>query len=137
MCIESKQKVNILARLAQRPVLRLVLGLVLTLAAFGMMAPAAMAGEIAPTTPPQPLVGVFAGDNLGGVTDRAFVAAPPGTSFEISVIPGHFLDCGRGSIMRQTDAAGQALIALDCGVTQPETLILPDIGKPALLMVHF
>ncbi len=86
---------------------------------------------------PAPMAAVFPGENLGGITDRGFVGAPPDSFYVLDLQAGHFLDCGTGMVVRQTNGQGQDMVPLVCGVTMPETLSLPNIGEPAILIVHF
>jgi hypothetical protein len=124
MCIKGKQIVNpILAAMA-------VVGV-----SFGM-AQAEMV-KSPQGNRPAPIAGVFPGENLGGITDRGFVGAPPDSFYVLDLQAGHFLDCGTGMVVRQTNGQGQDMVPLVCGVTMPETLSLPDIGEPAALIVHF
>ncbi len=127
MCIKGKQIVN-----------HILAAVMVTGLSFGM-ANAEMAKghkELQGKRPP-PMGGVFPGANLGGITDRGFVGAPPDSFYVLDLQAGHFLDCGTGMVVRQTNGQGQDMVPLVCGVTMPETLSLPNIGEPATLIVHF
>lgn len=97
----------------------------LALAAAGASAADASAGSIA------------VGDSQGGVTDRAYISAPPNWSFVVEREPGSFLDCGEGMDARQTDADGRDLAALSCGVTLTETMVIPAAAQSARIIVHY
>ncbi len=127
MCIKGKQIVN-----------HILAAVMVTGLSFGM-ANAEMAKghkELQGQRPP-PMGGVFPGENLGGITDRGFVGAPPDSFYVLDLQAGHFLDCGTGMVVRRTNGQGQDMVPLVCGVTMPETLSLPNIGEPATLIVHF
>lgn len=81
--------------------------------------------------------GVAVGDSQGGVTDRAFVTAPPHFAYVVEREPGSFLDCGEGLDQRATDADGRDMAGLRCGVTLTETLIIPTAAASARVIVHF
>lgn len=77
------------------------------------------------------------GDSLGGVTDRAYISAPPNWTYVIEREPGSFLDCGEGMDVRQTDADGRDLAGLSCGVTLTETIVIPAAARSARIIVHY
>ncbi|MEL7486260.1 MAG: hypothetical protein AAGJ87_03470 [Pseudomonadota bacterium] len=81
--------------------------------------------------------GVALGDSAGGVTDRAFVIAPPHWSFVVEREAGSFLDCGEGTETRATDGDGRDLTPLRCGVTLTETVVIPAAAASARLIVHY
>lgn len=81
--------------------------------------------------------GVAVGEGSGGVTDRAFVAAPPNYAYVIEREPGSFLDCGEGQDARAVDHDGRDTAILRCGVTLTETIIIPAAAVSARLVVHF
>lgn len=81
--------------------------------------------------------GVAIGESQGGITDRAYVTAPPNWSYIVEREPGSFLDCGAGLDARSTDANGRDLAALRCGVTLTETMIIPTAAASARIVVHF
>lgn len=77
------------------------------------------------------------GDSQGGVTDRAYISAPPNWSFVIEREPGSFLDCGRGMDAEITDRDGRDLASLSCGVTLTETIVIPAAAQSARIIVHY
>jgi len=81
--------------------------------------------------------GVAVGDSKDGVTDRAYVTAPPNWSYVVETEPGSFLDCGEGMDRRQTDADGRDLASLRCGVTLTETLVIPAASASARIIIHY
>ncbi|MEE9328662.1 MAG: hypothetical protein V3V30_00880 [Parvularculaceae bacterium] len=81
--------------------------------------------------------GVVMGDNLGGIIDRVWVTAPPNTSYILELTSGTFLDCGAGQLSRTVDRSGRDEALLHCGVSVTEIIVLPDIGRPAMLTVHY
>lgn len=81
--------------------------------------------------------GLALGDSHGGVTDRAFISAPPNWSYVVEREPGSFLDCGEGMDARQTDSDGRDLATLSCGVTLTETMVIPAAAESARIIVHF
>ncbi|MEL7490019.1 MAG: hypothetical protein AAGJ73_04815 [Pseudomonadota bacterium] len=81
--------------------------------------------------------GVSVGDSQGGVTDRAYVMAPPNYAYVVERESGSFLDCGEGMDARQTNADGRALAPLQCGVTLTETIFIPTAAASAKIIVHF
>ena len=91
------------------------------------------------TTPAlaQSVGGVAVGDSQGGVTDRAFVMAPPHYAYVVEREAGSFLDCGEGMDALLTDENGRALAPLQCGVTLTETIFIPTAAASARLIVHF
>lgn len=80
---------------------------------------------------------VALGDSQGGVTDRAYIAAPPHFAYVIEREAGSFLDCGDGMDVRSADADGRDLAALSCGVTLTETLAIPAAAESARIVVHY
>ena len=83
------------------------------------------------------IAGVLLADNLGGMTDRVYVSAPPSTEYVLSLERGSFLDCGAGMAVFQTDEDGRSMAPLTCGVTLAETLVIPSASKPARLIIHY
>jgi hypothetical protein len=77
------------------------------------------------------------GDSQGGVTDRAYISAPPNWSYVVEREPGSFLDCGAGMDARQTDSDGRDLAGLNCGVTLTETIVIPAVARSARIIVHY
>ncbi|MEM9169066.1 MAG: hypothetical protein AAGC56_05385 [Pseudomonadota bacterium] len=73
----------------------------------------------------------------GGITDRAFVAAPPHYQYAIERQAGAFLDCGEGTDAATTDADGRDMRWLSCGVTLTETLFIPAGAESARIVVHY
>ena len=112
MCADRKQTVNIIAA---------SFWLALTL-------PAA-AGEGAGS--------VSIGEGSGGITDRAYVAAPPNYLYVVEKERGSFLDCGEGQDGRATDNDGRDMAALRCGVTLTETIVIPAAATSARIIIHY
>ncbi|MGE0410063.1 MAG: hypothetical protein AB7P23_12485 [Amphiplicatus sp.] len=81
--------------------------------------------------------GVAIGESRGGVTDRAYISAPPNFAFVVEREPGSFLDCGEGMDQRIADKDGRDLAVLSCGVTLTETIVIPAAAESARLIVHF
>ncbi|MEO1250837.1 MAG: hypothetical protein AAFW81_00645 [Pseudomonadota bacterium] len=81
--------------------------------------------------------GVVVGEGTGGVTDRAFVTAPPHYLYVVEKERGSFLDCGEGRETRAADADGRDMAPLRCGVTLTETVVIPAAASSAKLIVHF
>ncbi len=81
--------------------------------------------------------GVAVGDGAGGVTDRAWVTAPPHYLYVVERERGSFLDCGDGQDQRAVDADGRDMAPLRCGVTLTETIVIPAAASSAKLIVHF
>lgn len=81
--------------------------------------------------------GVAIGESQGGITDRAYVTAPPNWSYVVEREPGSFLDCGEGMDARATDESGRDLATLRCGVTLTETMVIPTAAASAKIVVHF
>ncbi len=81
--------------------------------------------------------GVALGDSRGGVTDRAYVMAPPNYAYVVEKEPGSFLDCGEGVTQRATDADGRDLAGLRCGVTLTETIVIPAAAVSARIIIHY
>lgn len=120
MCIIRKQKVKIVA------------GCAAVLATAEVLAGAAAAGP-----PAGGAGGLAIGDGTGGVTDRAYVVAPPRYAFVVEKARGSFLDCGDGREPRAVDADGRDAAPLPCGVTLTETVVIPAAAKSARVVVHF
>ena len=80
---------------------------------------------------------VAVGDGAGGVTDRAFITAPPNYLYVVEKERGSFLDCGVGQNIRATDEDGRDLAALRCGVTLTETIVIPAAAASAKLIIHY
>ncbi len=101
-------------------------------AAFTITAPT-LAGEPARGT----AGGVAVGEGAGGVTDRAYVIAPPHYLYVVETERGSFLDCGEGQVARATDADGRDVAGLRCGVTLTETIVIPAAAASARVIVHY
>ncbi|MHA7872086.1 MAG: hypothetical protein ACX939_07040, partial [Hyphococcus sp.] len=95
-----------------------------------MMAGTAIAGEGSAG-------GVAIGEGAGGVTDRAYVIAPPNYLYVVERERGSFLDCGAGQDARATDADGRDMAALRCGVTLTETIVIPAAAASARIIIHY
>ena len=119
MCAERKQ-------ILKAPVKAVVKAL-----SFLVMIGAANAAE-------QTQMGAVApGDSKAGITDRAFVVAPPNWSYAVERQRGSFLDCGEGMNISQSDKNGRGLTPLKCGVTLTETVVIPAAAESARIIVHF
>lgn len=116
MCAERKQNPNL--RVA-------AFAMALTFPAGLSAAPATSAG------------GVAIGESAGGITDRAYVAAPPNYLYIVEKERGSFLDCGEGQDGRATDEDGRDMAALRCGVTLTETIVIPAAAASARIIVHY
>ena len=121
MCVESKQTLNAapLAALA------------------AMLAVFTLSGVAAAQTPGVSAGGITLGDGSGGVTDRAYVAAPPNYLYVVEKERGSFLDCGEGQDGRATDADGRDMAVLHCGVTLTETIVIPAAASSARIIIHY
>ncbi len=115
MCASRKQSVNAVA------------GVVVLLAA--MSAPA-KAGE-------RSAGGLALGESHGGITDQAYVIAPPNWLYVVEKERGSFLDCGEGQEIRTTDDSGRDAAQLTCGVTLTETIVIPAASTSARIIIHF
>ncbi len=108
-----------------------------------MMTSAAQAGELAPSSVDAGLQnggtagGVAVGDGAAGVTDRAWVTAPPNYLYVVEKERGSFLDCGEGRERRAVDADGRDMAPLRCGVTLTETMVIPAAASSARIIIHF
>lgn len=114
MCAVRKQSVNVFIAVA---------------AAGFMLASVAHAGGTAG--------GIAIGDGAGGVTDRAYLIAPPHYLYVVEKERGSFLDCGEGQDVRAADADGRDLATLRCGVTLTETVVIPAAASSARIIVHY
>lgn len=81
--------------------------------------------------------GIVIGDGVGGVTDRAYVTAPPNYLYVVEKERGSFLDCGEGQDVRATDNDGRDLATLRCGVTLTETIVIPAAAASARIIIHY
>ena len=81
--------------------------------------------------------GLALGESHGGITDRAYVVAPPHWLYVVEKERGSFLDCGDGQEIRATDAAGRDVAELTCGVTLTETIVIPAASTSARIVIHF
>lgn len=115
MCASRKHSVN-------APILALLLGL-------AGLAPAHAAERSAG--------GLALGESHGGITDQAYVIAPPHWLYVVEKERGSFLDCGEGQETRKTDSAGRDVAALTCGVTLTETIVIPAAAASARIIVHY
>lgn len=117
MCPERKQTLNAAAA---------IFAAAFTLwGAAAAQGPAASAGAIA------------LGDGSGGITDRAYVAAPPNYAYVVEKERGSFLDCGEGQDARATDEDGRNMEILRCGVTLTETVVIPAAAASARIIIHY
>lgn len=81
--------------------------------------------------------GVVIGEGNGGITDRAYVTAPPNYLYVVEKERGSFLDCGEGQEIRSTDEDGRDLAVLRCGVTLTETIVIPAAASSARIIIHY
>jgi len=81
--------------------------------------------------------GVAVGDGAAGVTDRAWVTAPPNYFYVVEKERGSFLDCGEGRERRAADNDGRDMAPLRCGVTLTETMVIPAAASSARIIIHF
>jgi len=108
-----------------------------------LIAGAAQAGEPAPAQRDVGLRnggtagGVAMGDGAAGVTDRAWVTAPPNYLYVVEKERGSFLDCGEGRERRAVDQDGRDMAPLRCGVTLTETMVIPAAASSARIIIHF
>ncbi len=89
----------------------------------------------APGRPPAGAVAI--GESSGGITDRAYIAAPPRWAYVLEREAGSFLDCGEGMDALATGPDGRDLAPLRCGVTLTETIFIPAAASSARIIVHF
>lgn len=81
--------------------------------------------------------GLALGESHGGITDQAYVIAPPNWLYVVERERGSFLDCGDGQETRATDESGRDVAELTCGVTLTETIIIPAASASARIIVHY
>ncbi len=81
--------------------------------------------------------GVAVGEGAGGITDRAYVTAPPNYLYVIEKERGSFLDCGEGQEVRAVDSDGRDRAHLRCGVTLTETIVIPAAASSARIIIHY
>jgi hypothetical protein len=81
--------------------------------------------------------GLALGEGRSGITDRAYVTAPPNWLYVVEKEPGSFLDCGASMELRSTDTDGRDLAALTCGVTLTETIVIPAASASAKIIIHY
>lgn len=81
--------------------------------------------------------GLALGESHGGITDEAYVVAPPNWLYIVEKERGSFLDCGEGQEIRKTDSSGRDIAALTCGVTLTETIVIPAASTSARIVIHF
>ncbi len=81
--------------------------------------------------------GLALGESHGGITDQAYVVAPPHWMYVVEKEPGSFLDCGEGQETRSTDGAGRDVEELTCGVTLTETIVIPAASASARIIIHY
>lgn len=81
--------------------------------------------------------GLALGEGHGGITDQAYVIAPPNWLYVVERERGSFLDCGDGQETRMTDDSGRDAAELTCGVTLTETVIIPAASASARIIVHY
>ncbi|MEM8771824.1 MAG: hypothetical protein AAGD92_09280 [Pseudomonadota bacterium] len=117
MCANRKQTVNRLAA---------IVSVALTFSSAALADP-----------PNRSAGGVSVGEGAGGVTDHAYVTAPPNYLYVVETARGTFLDCGEGAEMRATDADGRDRAPLRCGVTLTETVVIPAAASSARVIIHF
>lgn len=81
--------------------------------------------------------GLALGESHGGITDEAYVVAPPHWMYVVEKERGSFLDCGEGQEIRKTDSSGRDVATLTCGVTLTETVVIPAAATSARIVIHF
>ena len=81
--------------------------------------------------------GIALGESHGGITDQAYVMAPPNWLYVVEKERGSFLDCGEGQETRTTDASGRDVAELTCGVTLTETIVIPAASTSARIIIHY
>lgn len=81
--------------------------------------------------------GLALGESHGGITDQAYVIAPPRWLYVVEKERGSFLDCGEGQETRSTDANGRDVAELTCGVTLTETVVIPAASASARIIIHY
>lgn len=81
--------------------------------------------------------GVSIADARDGVTDSAFVLAPPNYRYVVVREPGSFVDCGAGQEARVIDTDGRDFADLTCAVTLTETVVIPAAARSARIIVHY
>jgi hypothetical protein len=118
MCAERKQNLN-------AALTALALSLTLSSAALAADPAGRSAG------------GIAMGEGVGGITDRAYVAAPPNYLYVIEKERGSFLDCGEGQDGHATDEDGRDMAVLRCGVTLTETVVIPAAASSARIIIHY
>ena len=100
------------------------------LGAFSALSGAALAAD-------RSAGGLALGESHGGITDQAYVIAPPNWLYVVERERGSFLDCGEGQETRLTDASGRDVAELTCGVTLTETIVIPAASTSARIIVHY
>ncbi len=81
--------------------------------------------------------GLALAEGHGGITDQAYVIAPPNWLYIVERERGSFLDCGEGQETRATDDSGRDVAELTCGVTLTETIVIPAASASARIIVHY
>lgn len=77
------------------------------------------------------------GEGADGITDRAYVIAPPNWYYVVDIEPGSFLNCGDFTQARKTDDDGRDQASLNCGVTLTETVVIPAASTSATITIHY
>jgi len=77
------------------------------------------------------------GEGAGGITDRAYVIAPPNWYYVVDIEPGSFLNCGERVEARMTDGDGRDEALITCGVTLTETVVIPAASTSATITIHY
>lgn len=112
-------------------------GAALLLGAMGAPAGAVSQAQQHGETAMRSAGGVAVGEGNGGITDRAYVSAPPNYVYVVEKERGSFLDCGAGKETRATDGDGRDMAGLRCGVTLTETIVIPAAAESARIIVHY
>lgn len=81
--------------------------------------------------------GVSLAEATDGVTDTAFVLAPPHYRYVVVREPGSFVDCGEGQEARSADSDGRGHADLSCAVTLTETVVIPAAAQSARIIIHY
>lgn len=148
MCINRKQSVNAALSIAasqKSEAAGFIWGIFALIMAFcATTASASLAGIVKAGASEKELIevatqtasGLAPGKSSGGVIDQLFVVAPPGWQFTLETHAGSFVDCGDVSQTLQTDTAGRHTVAMSCGVTITETLVIPTASQSARVVIH-
>lgn len=104
---------------------------------FNLIAASLWAALTLPAAAGEGAGAVSIGEGSGGITDRAYVSAPPNYLYVVEKERGSFLDCGEGQDGRATDEDGRDMAVLRCGVTLTETIVIPAAATSARIIIHY